>query len=397
MDAATARLLLTPEATALLERLPAYDTIEPLSFGSRLRREGADGELVSAVLSQAELRLAARRKLGDFAQGMLFTREGLEQATRLTVAARHARRFRDAGTTRVADLTAGLGADAMALAALGLAVVAFERDEATALLADHNLRHWDDALVVLADSMETVRGVDGVDAVFADPARRTGRGRRHDPRDYSPALDDVLALRDQFPALGVKVGPGIAHDALPTSTPDAPVEAQWVSVGGDVVEAGLWFGPLAAHGGRGALVISGDEAHELTGEPTPGEAGTLGEFVMEPDGAVIRAGLVGPLAESVGAHLVDPRIAYLTSASEIHTPFARTYRVLESLPYSTSRLASALHARGVGRVEIKKRGVDVTPERLRPQLKLRGSASATVILTRIADRHTALIVEPVGG
>ena len=86
MDAATARLLLTPEATALLERLPAYDTIEPLSFGSRLRREGADGELVSAVLSQAELRLAARRKLGDFAQSMLFTREGLEQATRLTVA-----------------------------------------------------------------------------------------------------------------------------------------------------------------------------------------------------------------------------------------------------------------------------------------------------------------------
>ena len=282
----------------------------------------------------------------------------------------------------------------MALAALGLAVVAFERDEATALLADHNLRHWDDALVVLADSMETVRGVDGVDAVFADPARRTGRGRRHDPRDYSPALDDVLALRDQFPALGVKVGPGIPHEALPSSTSDAPVEAQWVSVDGDVVEAGLWCGPLAAHRGRGALVISGDEAHELTGDPTPGESGPLEEFVMEPDGAVIRAGLVGPLAASVGAHLIDPRIAYLTSAIELHTPFARTYRVLESLPYSTSRLAAALRARGVGRVEIKKRGVDVTPERLRPQLKLRGSESATVILTRIADRHTAMIVEP---
>lgn len=142
------------------------------------------------------------------------------------------------------------------------------------------------------------------------------------------------------------------------------------------------------------MVISGDDAHELTGDPTPGETGPLEEYVMEPDGAVIRAGLVGPLAASVGAHLVDPRIAYLTRATEVRTPFARTYRVLESLPYSTSRLAAALRARGVGRVEIKKRGVDVVPERLRPQLKLRGTEAATVILTRIADRHTAMIVEP---
>ncbi|WP_084124420.1 SAM-dependent methyltransferase [Demequina sp. NBRC 110054] len=394
MDAATARLLRAPETLALIDGLPPYDAIEPLSFGSRLRAQGLDGALVAAVLTQAELRLKARAKLGDFAAGMLFTREGLEQATRLSVAARHARRYAEAGCTRVADLTSGLGVDAMALAALGMPVVAFELDEATALLADHNLRHWDDAVVVHADSMTTVRGVDGVDAAFADPARRTGRGRRHDPRDYSPALDEVLALRDALPALGVKVGPGIPHDAIPASTPASPVEAQWVSVDGDVVEAGLWCGPLARHEGHAALVIRGDESHELVGDPVPGEAGTLGEYLYEPDGAVIRAGLVGPLADRTDARLVDPTIAYLTSDAETATPFARGYRVLEAMPYSTSRLAKALRERGVGRVEIKKRGIDVTPERLRPQLKLRGPESATVVLTRLAGRHTALLVEP---
>jgi len=49
----------------------------------------------------------------------------------------------------------------------------------------------------------------------------------------------------------------------------------------------------------------------------------------------------------------------------------------------------------VGTVEIKKRGVDVDPARLRKQLKLSGDGAATVILTRIAGRHSALICSPV--
>ncbi len=122
---------------------------------------------------------------------------------------------------------------------------------------------------------------------------------------------------------------------------------------------------------------------------------SLGEFVAEPDGAVIRAGLVGTLADQLGAGLLDPTIAYVTADSPSETPFARWFRVEESMPLDTKRLAAALHARGVGAVEIKKRGVDVVPERLRAQLKLRGSESATVILTRVGGRHMALITQPV--
>lgn len=391
MDAAAARLATSPETLSLLASLPPYDGDHALKLAQQLRDGGADAGVVSAALTQSRLRAAARAKFGDFASGMLFSQEGLEQSTRLAVAAHHAQRYRAAGVSKVADLTCGLGADAMAFASLGLGVLAFELDEGTALLADHNLRHWDDARVVHADALETVsRGDIGVDALFADPARRNARGRRHDPRDYSPPLADVVALRTWWPQLGIKVGPAISHEDVP---PDS--EAQWVSVDGDVVEAGLWMGDLRHHQGHSALVLRGSEAHVLDGSPVPGEPGELGDYLLEPDGAVIRAGLVGPLAESLGARLLDPHIAYLTADAPIDSPFAAAFRIVEALPYSERRLASALAARGVGRAEIKKRGVDVDPAVLRRRLKLKGDASATVILTRIGESRMAFITERV--
>lgn len=394
MDPTTARLITGADGLSLIDSLPPYSESDALTLGAQLRKAGADGATVAAAMTQSRLRAAARPKFGEFAAGMLFTQDGLEQATRLSVAGLHAARFRDAGCSRIADLTSGIGADAMAASALGLAVIAFELDEATALIADHNLRHWPQTDVVNADSIATLNSpgaVDklGIDGIFADPARRNARGRRHDPKDYSPALDDVLALRNIVPELGVKVGPAIDHAVIPDD-----VEAQWVSVDGAVVEAALWSGRLASAMGHTALVIANGQAHHLSGTTDRAPDGTLSEYIYEPDGAVIRSGLVGEVATMLDAHLIDPSIAYLTCGGQVSTPFARGYRVLDSLPYSVKRLAGALHERGVGVVDIKKRGIDITPERLRPQLKLRGDAHATVILTRIGGRHQALIVEP---
>ncbi|WP_084105048.1 SAM-dependent methyltransferase [Demequina sp. NBRC 110056] len=388
MDVAIARALTSNEGVALLDALPPYSPAEADRVGRELRAGGIDPDLVAAVLTQSRLRADARAKFGEFASGMLLTQDGLEQATRLQVAALHAQRFRAAGVTRLADLTSGIGSDAMAAAALSLDVTACELDEATALLADHNLRHWDNARVVHADALEVAHALD-VDGIFADPARRGARGRRHDPRDYSPPLDAVLALRDRVPALGVKVGPAIPHEAVPEGA-----EAEWVSVDGSVVEAGLWCGPLAAAVGHAALVIDGSGAHRLAGSTERAEAGALAEHVYEPDGAVIRAGLIGVLAAELGAHLLDPSIAYLTTAAPVTTPFARGYRIREVLPFKVKALASALRARGIGTVDIKKRGVDVTPEQLRPQLKLRGDERATLILTRVGSRRLALLADP---
>ena len=57
----------------------------------------------------AKLREQAVAKFGPFAAHMVFTRAGLEQATRMNVAALHAGRFAGAGIRSVADLGCGLG------------------------------------------------------------------------------------------------------------------------------------------------------------------------------------------------------------------------------------------------------------------------------------------------
>ena len=392
MDAAAVTHLLSPQGWALLGALPPYDESRTLAISERLRREGLDPDLVAAALTQSRLRAKAHDKFGAFADGMLFTQAGLEQATRLEVAARHAQRYVAAGITHVADLTCGIGADAMAFAGMGLRVLAIDADEVTAALATVNLRHFPESEVRHADSLTV--DLTGIDGAYADPARRTTSGGRvHDPAAYSPPLDAVLAVRSRVPALGVKVGPGIPHGALP-----ADAETQWVSVDGDVVEAGLWFGPLASQGpGRSALVLRDGGAHVLRADAALGPApvGAVGEYLYEPDGAVIRAGLVGELAQLIDGRLIDPTIAYVTTDQRHETPLATAYRVLDTQPFGLKRLRAYLRGRDVGRLTIKKRGTAVVPEQLRAQLDLRGSTEATIVLTRVAGRQVVLLVDPV--
>lgn len=390
MDAAELRELLTPEALRLLDELePSGAVSDAVALVSRLRKAGHPPARVAAVLTQYRLRRKAEAKFGPFAQRMLFTQEGLEQASRLRVAAVHAGRFAAAGLSRVADLGCGIGGDAMAMAALDLRVTAVERDEATAAIAAYNLVPFPTAHVVHGDALE--QSLDDIDAVWLDPARREGASRLSSPDDWSPSLTQALSIAQQRPA-GIKLAPGMDRALLPEG-----LEAQWISVDGEVVELVLWSGVLARPGvGRAALVLRGDDPPaELRADADSDdvEPGPLGDYLYEPDGAVIRARLIGDLARSMGGRMLDPTIAYLTADRPMSTPFARGFRVLERLPLDTARIKRALAARGIGALEIKKRGVDIDPAALRPKLALRGTGSAVLVLTRAAGERVALIAE----
>jgi hypothetical protein len=282
----------------------------------------------------------------------------------------------------------------MALAALDVSVVAIDADEVTATVASFNLAPFPNASALQADA-ETF-DLSDVDAVWLDPARRTS-GHSNTTRltrseDYSPSLDFAYLLATRLP-LGMKLGPGHDRDLIPVDA-----EAQWVSVDGQLVEMGLWFGALARTGiRRSALLLTPDGTHELTApeDSADVEAGSLGDYVYEPDGAVIRARLIGDLARSLDAHMVSEGIAYLTNDRLTPTPFASAFRVLETLPFDEKKLRLALLQRRIGTLEIKKRGVDVDPATLRTRLKLKGPESATLILTRAAGHRVALLVERV--
>ncbi len=118
-------------------------------------------------------------------------------------------------------------------------------------------------------------------------------------------------------------------------------------------------------------------------------------FLYDPDGAVVRAHLVAEFASSLGGTLADPDIAYVYADSAVATPYARCLEVLETLPFSLKRLRSLLRDRDVGAVEVLKRGSALDVERLRRDLRLSGSGSASVVLTRVAGAPTALVCRPV--
>jgi SAM-dependent methyltransferase len=382
--------LLAPEGQRLLASLPAYDGARALAVATAAREAGYDEELVSVALTQSRLRARARAKFGADGGRLYFTPDGLEQATRPVVAAHRAARFAQADVRRVADLGCGIGGDLPHLARASRdGVLAVDHDPLTVAVAVANA-----AAFGVTSRVEfrcgDVRQLDltAVDGAFIDPARRRGGSRTFDPRAYSPPYSFVLALASRVPATAAKLAPGIPHEVLP-----AGAEAEWVSVSGAVVECALWWGPLAGTVARRATLLPGGAT--VTGDgQTRAPAGPVGRFLYEPDGAVIRAGLVAEVARELEGHLLDTSIAYITGDRSVSSPFAVGYEVLDVLPFGLKRLRSLLRDRDVGRLTVKKRGSAIEPETLRRQLRLRGSAAATIVVTRIAGQPSVLVVEP---
>jgi SAM-dependent methyltransferase len=382
-----ASVLLDRDTLALADELGSQDTVPDLvKLVSDLKKAGHPQERIHHALEQVRLRRKARAKLGPFADRMLFTETGLEQATRLKVAAHHAGRFQKAGVQRVADLGCGLGVDSMAMAALGLDVLAVEHDELTAALATYNLAPFDNARVIHADAL----GADltNIDGAWLDPARRSEGHRLNDPSQWSPTLTDAYTIARRIPS-GIKLAPGIDRDLLPDDA-----EWQWVSVDGETVEVVVWTGVLARPDvGRSALVISGDTTNELTSATDSADepVGELGDYLFEPDGAIIRARLIGDLARRLTGRMVAPDIAYITADTPHHTPFATGFRIHRTLPYKSGELKKWVRVEKIGALEIKKRGIDVDPATLRKSLPLRGDNHATLILTRLGSRRVAMV------
>ncbi len=385
MDLATARWLTSDAAGPALTAAAAETDPGSLGAATRLRALVAPDQ-AAAVLAQAALRRRAVGKLGERAAALFFTVDGLEQATRWSVAARRAARFRALGADAVADLGCGLGIDAVALVEAGVRVLPVELDPVTAELAGANLG----APVEVGDVTEVWPRLAATEpglGVFADPARRTGAGRSWRVEDLSPPWGFVEGLLDGARVACIKLGSGVPHSLIPDD-----VEAEWVSDAGSVVECALWSGPGTAPGVRRAVV---DGAELTASGRRGGEVAAIGEYLYEPDGAVVRAGLVDEFAALVRASRIADGIAYLTAPWDMPTPFATVFAVREVLPYDAKVLRAWVRDHGVGTLEIKKRGIDLDPAVLRKELKPKGRASATLVVTPTPAGARVLVCERV--
>lgn len=336
------------------------------------------GDRAAVLVETTLLRRRAAAKFDDPSR-WLFTDEALQQATAEKVAVHRAQRL--AGMT-VHDATCSIGTELAALRGSAAYVVGSDIDAVRLAMAAHNVPGVD---LCRADALRPVTR-DAV--VIVDPARRSGGRRRLRPADYTPPLDALLDVyRDRD--LVVKCAPGIDFDALTGLGLRGEVEV--TSLAGSVREACLWSAGLAGATRRATILDTGETITDADPDDCPVAA--VGRWIVDPDGAVVRAGLVRHYAARYGLWQLDPDIAYLSG--DRLPDNVRGFEVLEELTYSERRLRQALSARDVGAVEILVRGVDVDPDTLRARLRLRGSHPVSVVIARLgsgaASRATAFI------
>jgi len=372
--------LLSREGRALLDGLPAgpLDPDDALALGTRLRRR-FPAELVAAALAQHELRVRAAAKFAR-AAGMWFTRDGLEQASAEPLARHRAGRY--VGIDRVADLCCGIGGDLCALAP-GRQALAVDLDPVHARMARENARvHGAGEVAAVCADVRDLRLPRSL-GVFVDPARRAG-GRRLPATASRPPLGWCLGLVDRVAGVGVKTAPGLPLDQVPPGW-----EVELLADRRELKEAVLWSPALASTTRRATVFPGPDTLTARPGGPVP--CRPPGAFLLDPSPAVTRAGLVEELARDLGAWKLDPQIAFLSADRPLGTPFGRLLGVDASLPWNLKRLRQVLRERGVGAVEVRKRGSAVDVAELTGRLRLAGDAHAVVVLTRVADRPWALV------
>ena len=219
----------------------------------------------SLVRPALEIAINRRAALAKFPQAELlyFTRESLEQASAFAIASYRASRYRD--FSRAADLGCSAGGDTLALAAAA-PTVGIDRDPDRLALASANLQATglqDRVDLVQADLTAPLPLASGRDlALFFDPARRAAGRRVFSVRAYQPPLDIVLDWLPAYPALGVKISPGVKLAELD----GYQAELEFISLNGQLKEAVLWFGPFRTAHTR-ATVLPG--AHTLVTEGPP--------------------------------------------------------------------------------------------------------------------------------
>jgi hypothetical protein len=321
-----------------------------------------------------------------------YSRVGLQQASGATTALHRAKRLAAFG--KVLEFCTGMGGDALALGHCGVSVSSIESDPVLAAMARLNVSEAGLAQLV---RIHTGRAedwvIDGFDAIYADPSRRTGLYRSTSLRSISPSIEYLSDVTARVPAAAIKLAPASSISDVQSSFPSAEIE--FVSVEGELKETVVWISAAAHYSRRATALPSGAE---LTGEVEAYlPVHEVRAYVADPDPALIRSGLFREFASSTGIDhsLLADRIALLTSDTAVATPFARYFRVIDCLPFSDRNIRKRLHDLNAGLLSVRSRGFPEASEAIRCRLQgeLHGDLPYRLFVYRIGERHHAVITD----
>jgi hypothetical protein len=383
------RWLVSEAALPWLERASGGATTRLIAD---LRKE-LSAERTHLVVEQVELRARAWEKFSLAAQ-MFFARKGLEQATDERLAEYKAIRF--PANERYADLCCGIGGDLLALARRGDAV-GVDLDSIAAVLAEANLAAHGVGPVVNHVLLQDAAEIDVARfaAWHCDPDRRA-QGKRSTSIDlFAPPLEALEKLLASNANGAIKLAPA---SEVPTNWVER-AELEWLGSRGECRQQVAWFGGLARHPGKRAATVveASGETRTIVGvasEAAP-VARNFGRYMYEPHAAVLAAKLTGVLCAEHELELVSAGIGYLTGDRQISDAALAAFEVVEVLPLDRKQLRAYCRQHGIGRLEVKKRGLDIDPARLRKEIVGRGDNVATLIVSPIAGHARAIVARRV--
>lgn len=355
----------------------------------QLRKSYSD-EVVRAALSIYELRIRASSKF-EHATSMWFDRQRLEQATSELIASHKAKRFQQLQSDdAILDMCCGIGGDAIALAQVAN-VVGIDIDSIAVKMAQWNCEAYG-----VADRFTgTVANIEDVDVdqqlVHIDPDRRSASGKRSLRLEgYQPNLDFLQELQQRARGGAMKVGPASNFGG---KFPGAEMEL--ISLNGECKEAVVWFGELAGNTETRATALP--DGATLTGDPLSAYVDITEPqtYIYNPDPAVVRAGLIDVLAESLQLCRLDPAEEYLTASRLVSSPFLQAFELVESLPFQQKLLRQYFRNSHFGQLDIKIRHLKTDVEKLRKQLPLPGDQPGVLILVKNENKTRALVCQRV--
>lgn len=312
----------------------------------------------------------------DVVDEWLVDAESVQQATALVIAQYRARRLALVRSLQagglVHDVTCSIGSELAALAGEGLTTIGSDIDPGRVAMARHNMSVLEKTAQVdvarftrpLIFRADALCPVSFPAVVVADPARRAQGRRISQPQDLIPPLPGLIDIwrglrpgeqagshAGNTPELVVKCAPGIDYSSW-----DGEVEI--ISVAGAVKEACLWTPEIAASTSGICALLRGDdntddhdnlvqqrrvtrratlihadgsldmftdtdpEVPQTAGSSAPlsdvnedtgsGKKNLADRYIVDPDGAIVRAGLVRQAAYRWGMRQIDPHIAFLT-------------------------------------------------------------------------------------
>ena len=350
-------------------------------------------EQTQFIAQQVKLRTLAATRFA-LSNKMLFTDRSLQQATDSGIA-----QFKAALIQKIApearhitDLCCGLGGDLQALAT-SFNVTGVDLDPEICAIAKHNA-----SLCIPLEKETTVETITAdacklaldTDWVHIDPDRRSDGQRHTEISSLAPGLDFLNHLTSQ-------VGPSL-HGLSMKLAPASSIPEHWLpqcqliwiqSRNECRQQLALFAKSRITVNTRTAVAVDNqgipkwefsipnDQMIE------PGDVafnGTAGQFLYEPMPGILAGQMAPSWAAVHNLKYIHSPVAYFTSDKAIDAPGGTCYEVLEDLPFNLKQISQYLKQHDIGRLEIKKRGINDTPEKIRALLKPKGEHEATLIV-----------------